>query len=89
MNCFSHFQVIDDKVLNDLGLKSLPDDWYKMIDLPNTNWLEKSKTKWNVSHVSAESFFENKHGIFLALISISVLPMLHLMMLEVFSYDII
>ena len=37
-----------------------------MIDIPNTKWVDtiknKCNTKWNFSHVSAESFFENKHG---------------------------
>lgn len=55
---------MDKNILNELGLKFLPKDWHKLIDLPNTKWLENGthKSKWAVTHVSAESFFENKHG---------------------------
>ena len=63
----SKFQAIDRKILNDVGLKHLPEDWHRMIDIPNTKWLDVSKDKcrgdWSISHVSAESFFRNKCGI--------------------------
>ncbi|XP_065053192.1 uncharacterized protein LOC135682293 [Rhopilema esculentum] len=57
--------VISKQAIQDLGLKDLPNDWLKKVDIPNTAWLnlpdERSKP-WNISHVSAETFFQNKHG---------------------------
>jgi len=54
--------------LYELGLNNLPDDWTKSLNVPNARWLadaKKSKPKenhWNVSHVSASTFLENKLG---------------------------
>lgn len=61
-----------------MGLKFLPEGWHTMIDIPNTKWInntikDKCNAKWNISHVSAESFFENKHGNML-IVSLSFFP---------------
>ena len=58
--------MIDKKTLNDVGLKYLPEGWHRMIDIPHSKWMDTAMKKynadWSISHVSAESFFENKHG---------------------------
>lgn len=62
----THTSVIDKKTLNDVGLKYLPEGWHRMIDIPHSKWMDTAMKKynadWSISHVSAESFFENKHG---------------------------
>eukprot|EP00794_Sanderia_malayensis_P003335 gene3335-3824_t len=54
------------KVFQDLDLKNLPEDWLKLVNVPSTKWInnakQKKKDSWNVSHVSAETFFQNKNG---------------------------
>ena len=63
---YLYLQVIDKKTLNDVGLKYLPEGWHRMIDIPHSKWMDtamkKYNTDWSISHISAESFFENKHG---------------------------
>ncbi|XP_077861836.1 LOW QUALITY PROTEIN: ATP-dependent zinc metalloprotease YME1L1-like [Saccoglossus kowalevskii] len=43
--------------LTELGLDNLPNNWLSECTVPTT------KNNWHVSYVSAETFFQNKHGI--------------------------
>ncbi|XP_031562149.1 ATP-dependent zinc metalloprotease FTSH 4, mitochondrial-like [Actinia tenebrosa] len=50
------------RILDDLGLRGLPKDWQKQIITPLSIPAQSDCRPWLVSHVSANSFFENKHG---------------------------
>ncbi|XP_065665254.1 ATP-dependent zinc metalloprotease YME1L1 isoform X2 [Hydra vulgaris] len=57
------------KVFHELGLHHLPSDWINFIQVPNLKWspdfllLKNSSNHWNVSHISNNTFFDNKHGL--------------------------
>ena len=52
--------------LRDLGLQYLPKDWQELLalQLDSNEGRSDRRSHWKVSYVSAESFFENKHGQF-------------------------